>query len=153
MLKAISLHALASVMAVVLAVLGTCTAHATGNQEGHTMRIAIHVGGTTLNGTLEDNATARDFAALLPMTLTLTDYAATEKVSDLPKKLSTQGAPKGFDPDVGDITYYAPWGNLAVFHKDFGFSTGLVNLGRIESGIDTLRRPGPLQATVELLQP
>jgi hypothetical protein len=37
--------------------------------------------------------TSRDFAALLPLTLTLKDYAATEKISDLPKRLSTDGAP------------------------------------------------------------
>jgi len=39
--------------------------------------------------TLEDNATTRDFVALLPLTLTLRDYNRTEKISDLPKKLST----------------------------------------------------------------
>lgn len=46
---------------------------------------------------------------LLPLTLTLEDYASTEKISDLPKRLSTQGAPAGIDPSVGDVTYYAPW--------------------------------------------
>jgi hypothetical protein len=39
---------------------------------------------------------------------------------------------------VGDITYYAPWGNLAIFYRDFGYSPGLVRLGRIDSGIETL---------------
>jgi hypothetical protein len=62
-----------------------------------------------------DNAAARDFLPLLPMTLTLEDYAATEKISHLPKKLSVASAPAGFDPSVGDLTYYAPWGNLAIF--------------------------------------
>jgi hypothetical protein len=32
---------------------------------------------------------------------------------------------------VGDITYYAPWGNLAIFYRDFGYSPGLVRLGHI----------------------
>lgn len=41
----------------------------------------------------------------LPLTLTLKDYAGTEKISDLPKRLSTEGAPSGSDPSVGDITY------------------------------------------------
>ena len=67
-----------------------------------------------ISGTLTDSPTARDFASLLPLTVTLKDYAGTEKISDLPKRLSTEGAPKGFDPSVGDIAYYAPWGNLAI---------------------------------------
>jgi len=39
---------------------------------------------------------------------------------------------------VGDITYYAPWGNLAIFYRDFDYSRGLVRLGRIDSGIEAL---------------
>jgi hypothetical protein len=38
-----------------------------------------------------------------------------EKIGDLPKKLSTDGAPTGSNPNVGDIAYYAPLGNLAIF--------------------------------------
>ena len=44
--------------------------------------------------------------ALAPITLTLDDYAGTEKISNLPRKLSTAGAPAGSDPSVGDIAYY-----------------------------------------------
>jgi hypothetical protein len=59
-------------------------------------------------------------------------------VSDLPRRLSTAGAPEGADPDVGDIAYYAPWGNLAIFYRDFGYSSGLVKLASIDSGIQQL---------------
>ncbi len=104
------------------------------------MKIKISAGDTVLTATLLDNATSRDFMSLMPMTLTLKDYAATEKVSDLPRKLSTQGAPAGHDPSVGDITLYAPWGNLAIFYNDFGYASGLVLLGRIDSGIEKLSR-------------
>jgi hypothetical protein len=52
---------------------------------------------------------------------------------------------------VGDITYYAPWGNLAIFYRDFGYSSGLVSLGRIESGIEALSAPGAVQTTIELI--
>ncbi len=59
------------------------------------MKIRIVLEDRTLTGTLVDTPTARDFAALLPLTLTLTDYAATEKISDLPRKLSRESAPRG----------------------------------------------------------
>jgi Cyclophilin-like family len=50
---------------------------------------------------------------------------------------------------VGDIAYYAPWGNLAIFYKDFGYSRGLIGLGRIDSGIEALNVPGSLTVTIE----
>lgn len=115
------------------------------------MKIRMNVEGSSVAATLADNESARDFASLLPLELTLTDYAATEKISDLARKLSTEGAPAGIDPDVGDIAYYAPWGNLAIFIKDFGYSRGLVKLGRIESGLEALQRPGALRVRMELV--
>lgn len=102
------------------------------------MKIRLITEGASLTATLEDNAAARDFVGLLPLSLTLRDYAGTEKVSDLPKHLSTSGTPPGVDPDAGDLTYYAPWGNLAIFYRDFGYANGLVKLGRIDSGIENL---------------
>jgi hypothetical protein len=118
-------------------------------QGTNTMKIRLTINGKAMTATLIDNATARDFLSLLPMTLTLDDYAATEKISYLPRKLSTAGAPAGCDPSVGDITYYAPWGNLAIFYRDFGYSRGLIQLGRIESGIEALNLPGPLKLRIE----
>lgn len=85
-----------------------------------------------------DNPTSRDFLSQLPLTITLEDYAETEKISYLSKKLSTEEAPSGSDPSIGDFTYYAPWGNLAIFYKDFGYSNGLIILGKIESGLENL---------------
>src|SRR5438128_10350636 len=67
------------------------------NEKGKSMKIRIKLESKTLTATLEDNATTRDFVALLPLTLTLRDYNGTEKISDLPKKLSTKGAPAGVD--------------------------------------------------------
>jgi len=107
-------------------------------EEKTTMKIKITTGNTVLTATMLDNATSNDFMSMLPLTLTLKDYAGTEKISDLPRKLSTQGAPPGSNPSVGDITLYAPWGNLAIFYKDFGYASGLVILGKIDSGIEKL---------------
>jgi hypothetical protein len=131
---------------------GQAAAQAASDQQARTMRIRMDVEGATMTGTLEDNATARDFASLLPLTVTLEDYAGTEKISDLPRRLSTEGAPAGFDPSVGDITYYAPWGNLAIFYRDFRYSNGLTKLGAIGSGGAALNRSGSLRATIELVE-
>ena len=125
---------------------------ATVKERTSTMKIRLTINGKAITATLIDNSTARDFLTLLPMTLTLEDYAATEKISYLPRKLSTADAPAGSDPSVGDVTYYAPWGNLAFFYRDFGYSTGLIQLGRIDSGIQALSVAGPLKATIERIE-
>lgn len=86
------------------------------------MKLKITIRGKIITGTLNDSIAARDFATLLPLTLTLSDYHRIEKVSDLPKKLSVNDAPSGYKPFAGDITYYTPWSNLAIFCKDFSYS-------------------------------
>jgi hypothetical protein len=93
-----------------------------------------------------------DFLALLPLSLTLTDYASTEKVADLPKRLSTKGEPAGTSAQTGDITYYAPWGNLAIFHKPFGHANGLVKLGTLDSGVELLRKAGAIDVKIRRME-
>jgi hypothetical protein len=114
----------------------------------NTMKIRLTINGKAISATLISNGAAQDFLSLLPLTLTLEDYAATEKIAYLPRKLSTAGAPPGSDPSVGDIAYYAPWGNLAIFYKDARYAKGLIPLGRIDSGIEALSVPGPLKVTI-----
>ncbi|MFJ4048951.1 cyclophilin-like fold protein [Pseudomonas hunanensis] len=113
------------------------------------MKINLLINGQSVPATLDDNAASRDFLALLPLTLKLSDYASTEKVADLPKKLSTHGTPAGYAAEAGDITYYAPWGNLAIFYRRFQHASGLVRLGRLEAGLDLLQGQGSLTVTIE----
>jgi hypothetical protein len=103
-----------------------------------------------LTATLLDSNTTRDFVSLLPLTVTLEDYASTEKIHYLSRRLTTEGAPAGMDPSVGDIAYYAPWGNLAIFYRDSGYASGLVPLGRIDGGVGGFSGPGSVRATIEV---
>lgn len=106
--------------------------------QGETMKIQLEINGHHLQATLDDTPSGRDFYALLPLILNVEEYAATETIGYLPRKLTTQGAPVGIDPQIGDITYYAPWGNLALFHHDFGYSKGLIRLGQIDSAPEAI---------------
>ncbi len=113
------------------------------------MKIQIVLEGQTLAATLEDTPAARAFADMLPLELSLEDFHAIEKVADLPGPLPTESEPEGIDPEVGDITLYAPWGNLAIFYRDFGYARGLVRLGRIDGSTAALEAKGPLPARIE----
>jgi hypothetical protein len=120
---------------VLLLLLCSFVAHQT---QGETMNIQLEINGHRLQATLEDTPSGRDFYSLLPLTLTAEDYSHTETIAYLPRKLAIDKAPAGIDPQIGDITYYAPWGNLALFHHDFGYSKGLIRLGHIEGQLDAI---------------
>jgi len=117
------------------------------------MKIRLIFSDAELTATMYDTPTARDFLSLLPLTLELKDYNGTEKISYLPKKLSLKDAPSGCDPNIGDITYYAPWGNLAIFYRDFSYSSGLIKLGRIDSNVKYLENwKEPKSVRIELVR-
>lgn len=97
---------------------------------------------------LEDNQATRDLLAQLPLTLTLEDFGATEKIAMLPRKLRHGDAPEGVTPVAGDVAYYAPWGNLAIFRTGFRYSPGLVRLGRLRGSLAGLQRSGAVQITL-----
>jgi hypothetical protein len=116
------------------------------------MNIRIRINGDEIAATLIDNPTSRDFVSLLPLKLKLEDYGETEKISFLPRKLATEGAPPGSKPSTGDVSYYSPWGNLALFRRDFRYSSGLVRLGKIDSGVEVLNTPGSVEVTIHLMK-
>jgi hypothetical protein len=95
----------------------------------------------------------RDFMSLLPLTLDFKDYAGVEKIANLPRRLVTDGSPSPREM-TGDFTYYAPWGNLAVFYQGFGSDGQLIVLGRIMSGKDALARMTKgFTARIEKIEP
>ncbi|BCQ28176.1 hypothetical protein NK8_63650 (plasmid) [Caballeronia sp. NK8] len=118
-------------------------------EQGIVVKIRFVLNGTLVTGRLDDNATSRDFVAMLPLPLRLVDFAATEKIAYLPRRLNTDGTPSGIVPYAGDVTYYEPWGNIAVFHKDFRHSPGLVKLGRLDCGLEELRTTGASDILIE----
>ncbi|TDT31643.1 cyclophilin-like protein [Streptomyces sp. BK208] len=103
------------------------------------MDIHVTIDGRPVDATLNDSPAARDLASLLPLTLDLEDFHDTERIADPPRKLTTEGAPEPAAAKVGDIAYFAPWGNLAIFYKDGpSASSDLLILGHIDADADQL---------------
>jgi hypothetical protein len=119
--------------------------------QGNPMKLRIVLDNKTITATLNDSQTSREFAALLPLTLKLKDYAGEEKISDLPGRLSTTGSPAGTAVKKGDITIYAPWGNLAIFYKPHGYVDGLIKLGQLDKAADLPIHPAAYSARFEQL--
>ena len=118
------------------------------SSEGTPIRITF--GDTLLTARLYDNATARDLAAQLPLTLTFSDFNNVEKIAPLPRELSLEGAPEGDDPEVGDIGYWSPDGNLVFYYGDVGFFNGIVRIGEFDGEMEEIeRQSGDFSVTIE----
>jgi hypothetical protein len=141
---------IASYLAITALAVAAAGTSAEPNPE-RSMQIRIHAGNDVIPITLDDNRAAREFAAQLPLTLELRDYGKNEKIADLPRRIDVAEAPAAHRPSAGDVAYYSPWGNLAIFVADGHRSDeGLVRLGRVERGLDALRARGAMKVTIEV---
>ena len=113
--------------------------------------IRITFGETELTARLDDNATARDLAAQLPLTLSFRDHNNVEKTAPLPRELPLEGAPEGHDPAAGDIGYWAPDGDLVFYYdSDAPFFNGIVRIGEFDDEMDAIQRQSQdFTATIE----
>ncbi|RWY90466.1 MFS transporter [Rhizobium leguminosarum] len=112
------------------------------------VRIRIGFNNLTLTATLYDNATARDLVSMLPLNLKIEDYSRNEKIVHLPRKLTEEGSAAFGNEQPGDLCYFKPWGNLALFHADYRWD-GLIRLGRFDDGFEPLLVRGEYPVRIE----
>lgn len=120
-------------------------------QTGDIMKIRIAFADHDFTATLHDNPSSRDLASLLPLDLTIDDYAHNEKIAYLPRKLTVEGSGPFDNEQPGDLCYFAPWGNLAFFYGDYRWSRGLIRLGRLDDGVQPLLTRGEFPLRIEHL--
>lgn len=115
------------------------------------LHVNILVGDRIVTATMADNAAARDFLSRLPLEITLNDYNnTTEKIFYPSPALTTEGVTPGCAPAPGDITIYAPWGNVAIFCKSWSYSRDLIKIGCIDgNGIEALSVAGDIPVKIE----
>lgn len=101
-------------------------------------KVKLIMDGHKFDVTLYDTPAANALYDMLPLELTFEDFNGIEKIAYMDNELPTEGEPDEFDPNVGDLCLYAPWGNLSIFYNDFRNSNGLISLGHIDSGVDLI---------------
>jgi len=106
------------------------------NSQGTPILIAI--GDQTLTATVWDNPTGRALLDRLPLTVRFEDLNSAEKIGHLDQGLTMDGMPKGDDPQVGDLGYYAPWGNVVLYYGDVGYWDGIARIGRIDGDLSVI---------------
>ena len=100
----------------------------------------------------QDSPAARDFLSLLPLTLSFEDYAGKEKISYLPRPLDLSGS-AGSKPQVGNLSYYSPWGNVIFYYDADGleYSDQTVRLGTYTATPEQLAMLEGGNVTVEIV--
>jgi hypothetical protein len=118
--------------------------HSINAQE--TPKIKITVGSASFVVTTYDNATARGFLALLPMTITMNDVNRNEKFRPLQSNLPTSPEipPK---INVGDLMLYGTDG-LVLFYETFTTSYSYSKIGYMKDASGLKAALGPDNPTV-----
>jgi hypothetical protein len=128
------------------------TADRATQQGGSSMQIRIAFHDQDFTATLYDNVSARDFASMLPLDLTIKDFSNNEKIAYLPRKLNDEARGPFPNAGPGDLCYYIPWGNLAFFYTGYESTRDLVRLGRLDGDTKPLRTRGEYPVRIEVLR-
>jgi hypothetical protein len=137
--------------ALILAAIGAfaVVSHATAQTSTAAERskqIQLKIGSKTFIATLEENATAAAFKALLPMTVTMSELNGNEKYFRLSRNLPTNSYSPGTIL-TGDLMIYGS-NTLVLFYKSFRTSYAYTRLGRLEDTTGLAAAVGSGSATV-----
>ncbi|WP_309375061.1 cyclophilin-like fold protein [Rhodoferax sp.] len=98
--------------------------------------ITIHAGNAVFNAKLNDNNTAREFIAALPITLKMTRWGDREYYGKPGLKLSDQ-SPRRNGFDNGDVAWWPSGGSFAIFfnNKVNPDISDLIVIGKVSSDL------------------
>jgi hypothetical protein len=145
-------RAAALMTAPLLAILAGCsvsTDHGVPASATPTATVGVSVvlrsGERVATARLIDTPAARQFAAMLPLTVQLKDVWGQAKSGRLPHALTVEGTIPVHDPVPGNIYFWPLSDVIAVYYDDLGQTVpdpGLVRLGVVDTGLDGLARAG-----------
>ena len=114
-----------------MALLAGCSGEAqnqeTDKKEWTTMKMSVQIGDQIFTATLADTKAAREFARMLPITITMNDYGGFEKVGSLGRSLTASNSQ--ITTTAGDIVLYNG-NNIVIFYGSNSWS--YTRLGRID---------------------
>ena len=120
-----------------------------GGENEMNRNITVRVGDYSFSVTLEDNATARAFTALLPMTVTMNEMNGNEKYHYLSENLPTDSYRPGTIRN-GDLMLYGS-SCVVLFYETFSSSYSYTHIGRLDnpSGLASALGRGNVTVTFE----
>lgn len=103
--------------------------------------VLLRFDGSSATATLTDSPEARQFAALLPVTVQLQDVWGQARSGRLPRPLAVEGTTPVHDPEAGGIYFWPLSEVIAVYYDDLGQTVpdpGLIRLGVVDTGLAEL---------------
>lgn len=113
------------------------------------IKVKITVGDQELTATLENNATSRAFAEMLPLTLPMMDLYSREMCYRFDEELPTDTL-RSDGYAVGDLAYWPPGHSFVILYEQNGEQFSRQHLGHIESGVEIFDGIGDVDVTFEL---
>jgi hypothetical protein len=114
---------------------------ATGEAAQDSQRIRIRMRDKAVTVVLSKSEAARDFIAMLPVSIRVRDHLGREKTGRIP----TPGNPAH---NAGDLGYWRPGGNFVIFYRRHGLPIPpprIVLLGKVDSPVQIFDTPGPVE--------
>lgn len=124
--------------------------NATVNETFSKGQLKITVGSSVFTARLFDNATAKAFKEILPLTLHLRELNSNEKYGELPRNLPVNDHKPNAIKN-GDLMLFGSR-TLVLFYKDFTTSYPYTPLGKIEdtTGLASALGSGDVTLTFEI---
>lgn len=102
------------------------------------MKVEIVSQGRTATFRLYETEAAKDFFNQLPLELDLTNFRDAQWMFYPPEKLNVEASEAYHDGRRGELSYYAPWGDVFMLYKDFYAGDEMHRLGIGLSGVDDI---------------
>jgi len=104
------------------------------------MQVTITSGEYTATFRLYDTAAAQTFWDQLPLALDLTNFRDAQWIFYPPAKLNVTEREAYHDGKKGELSYYAPWGDVFMLYKDFYAGDEMHRLGINVTGIEEIAK-------------
>ena len=112
--------------------------------------ISVKIGSKTFSGTLADNASAKAFKAMLPLTINMSELNGNEKLFRFSQRLPSSDSNPG-TIQTGDLMLWSS-NTLVVFYKSFSTPYSYTRIGKIDNpdGLAEALGSGGITVTIEL---
>lgn len=114
-----------------------------------TIPVKITAGGTVLYAEFEDNAASRAFVSRFPLSIEMTDLYGRELCHRFGAGALPTEELRSDNYEIGDIAYWPPRGSLVILYAQNGERFSRQHLGRVVSGVETLRTIGDAKMRFE----
>ena len=103
-----------------------------------TRKIQISAQGNTAVFQLYDTVAAKELYQQLPLELELSNFRQAQWMFFPPKKLNVTADEAYHDGKKGELSYYAPWGDVFMLYTDFYANDHMHRLGVVVSGVNSI---------------